>query len=519
MSRSSRMTAFMCGAALPLALVPATPIPSADATRTTDQAAAVVRSSMTSNSLTAPIEFTSMTSEVNSSSNAFAARRKNVAITASALPASATVGQASTIAGTVTAAAATRLRVQQRASGSTSWRTVRTITADRSGHYVFAWTPTSRRAQQFRVLQPAHHDWKAGVSRLLTVRVAAAPIEPHWRSVSLGFEDVVLDSNPAAQRAALRERLDAAHVNRVQLAAGRVEWTAFDWPAYPTVAADGGTDHLGQAIAELTPMANGARRSVALTIDALMPELLKAHPAWTGQSADGSRSHYLPSASALHDGPAGDRIVALARHLALTYRPDQIAITELVFGNETFGPDDRALYRRMTGANDWPRTAGGTIDTGAPAISAWRSAVLYDLLARVRRALDEVTPKVGHRVDLAQDVRVNWTRPAAGRPESGADYPLLGQATDELVLWAYFGTSGHTPADVRRLANALGTARFTVSVGMWAGANEKGVLSDADLLAALRAAAGAASLNVTPQSMLTAAHWRALAEAWPTWPH
>jgi len=144
--------------------------------------------------------------------------------------------------------------------------------------------------------------------------------------------------------------------------------------------------------------------------------------------------------------------------------------------------------------------------------------VIYDLLARIRRALDQVTPQVGHRVSLAQDVRVNWTQPTAGRPESGADYGVLNQSADELVLWAYFGTQGRTPADVGRLTAALGAGRFTVSIGMWSGADETDVLSASQLAAALRAASGARALNVTPQSMLGADDWQALAAAWTSWP-
>ncbi len=519
MSWSSRLAVALCAALLPAGLAPVTTVASTQLAQLVCQVTVSARLSVAVAVIVGLPQLRATAGAVVPPAEPLASKRKAVKISASALPSRATVGQAATIAGVVTAAAATRVRVQQRSANTRKWHTVRTIAPDDDGRYVFAWTPSSRRPQQFRVLQSAHGVWKAGTSRTITMKVNPAPAEPVWHSVSLGFEDVVLDGNVSAQRTALRQRLDAAHVNRVQLAAGRVEWTAFDWPGYPRYAADSGTDHLGQAITDLTPMANGGRRSVVLTIDALMPSLIAANPSWAGQAVDGRRSQYLPSASALHDGAAGDRIVALARYLAATYRPDQIAITELVFGDETFGSADLALYRRMTGARDWPRTRSGAINTSASAISSWRSSVLYDLLARVRRALDEVAVKTGHRVELAQDVRVNWAHPTAGRPESGADYRLLGQASDDLVLWAYFGTNGRTPTDVGRLATAFGSGRFTISIGLWAGADEQSVLSTAQLLAALRAAAGVESLNVTPQTLLTAAHWQAIAQAWPSWPH
>jgi len=507
MSWSTRVLAVVCGVVLPagLAGTPADAIPQEGAVA--GMSVAAVRSPEV-----AALAGLSIVPA------AFAAKRSGVKITASALPHRATVGQASTIAGTVTAASATRLRVQRRAAGSSSWHTVRTITPDHHGRYVFAWTPATRATQQFRVLQSAHGRWKAAASRTVTVAVASAPPSTVTHSVSLGFEDVVIDDAATTAWATLRSRLDAAHVNLVQLAAGRVEWTAFDWASYPGAAADPGTDHLAAAIRALVPRPDGSRRQVALTIDAFVPAMIAANPQLAGRAADGRPSTYLPSATALHDGVVGDRLVAFARELALRYRPDQIAITELVFGDETFGAEDLALYRRMTGARDWPRTASGAIATGAAAIGRWRAAVIYDLLARIRRALDQVTPQVGHRVSLAQDVRVNWTQPTAGRPESGADYGVLNQAADELVLWAYFGTQGRTAADVGRLTAALGAGRFTVSIGMWSGTDETAVLSASQLAAALSAASGARALNVTPQSMLDADDWQALAAAWTSWP-
>jgi hypothetical protein len=506
-SWSTRVLAVLCGVVLPAGLAgmpahAAAPVPSAAGASATPVRSPGVAA-------LAGLSF---------APTALASKRSAVKITASALPHRATVGQASTIAGTVTAASAKRLHVQRRAAGSSSWHTVRTIVPDHLGRYVFAWTPTSRSTQQFRVLQPAHGRWKAAVSPTITVRVAAAAPSMVVHSVSLGFEDVVIDDGAAATWDVLRGRLDASHVNLVQLAAGRVEWTAFDWAAHPTAAADPGTDHLGAAIRALTPRPDGSRRQVALTIDALVPAMIAADPRLAGRSSDGRTSTYLPSATALHDGAVGDRLVAFARDLAVRYRPDQIAITELVFGDETFGTDDLSLYRRMTGARDWPRTPGGAIATDAAAIGTWRAAVIYDLLARIRRALDQVTPQVGHRVELAQDVRVNWAQPTAGRPESGADYRVLSQAADQLVLWAYFGTQGRTAADVGRLATALGAGRFTISIGMWSGADETDVLTAAQLAGALSAAHQAHALNVTPQSLLSANDWQAIAAAWTSWP-
>ncbi|MGC3995150.1 MAG: hypothetical protein QM779_13720 [Propionicimonas sp.] len=446
----------------------------------------------------------------------------------------ATVNLATTIRGTVTpyVASSPDVYVQQRDAGTSTWTTVKRLTLDDSGAYLFAWTPDSTGEVETRVYKPARGDDKAGYSPVVTTAVEAdsedeeAGLPASRHSVSLGIEDIVLDADEqAAHWSALRSDLDEAHVNVLHLSAGRVEWTAFDWAAHPEVAADSGTDHLAEAIAALTPMANGGTRKVDLLIDALVPSWIAADPSIAGVDAKGKRATYTPSASAIHDGEVGDRYVELARDLSVRYRPTEITFSEFMFDNETFGADDLALYQRMTGAKDWPRTRSGAIDEDSPLIGAWRSEVLYDLLARVRQALDEVTDQVGHRVELGTDVLVNWDDPTAGRPDVGDDYDVLYGAVDRIILWGYFGTEGRTPADFGNLGAALQaskvpTERFAVSVGLWSGEDEQSVITPAELAEAVGVAtsAGLTSVNATPVTLMTQAHWDALAGVWTSWP-
>ena len=272
------------------------------------------------------------------------------------------------------------------------------------------------------------------------------PTERH--SVSLGLNSIVVAHHDDVDWAALRTNLDAAHTNVVYLAAGRVEWTAFDWPEHPQAAALPGTDHLALALQELDRLPDGAPRYFGLTVDALVPTWILADPSVAGRQVDGTPSVYAPSATAIHSGPVGQRYVAYAVALAKRYKPMQVTFTELRFDDETFGADDLSLFKEMTGAADWPRDGGGRIDESSPDIAHWRSEVLAGLLGRVRAALDGVTGEVGHRVELGMDVRVNWDDPAAGRPEAGHDYRMLATAADRLELWAYFGTDGRRPEDV-----------------------------------------------------------------------
>ncbi|MEU2200180.1 hypothetical protein [Isoptericola sp. NPDC019482] len=352
-----------------------------------------------------------------------------------------------------------------------------------------------------------------------TMRPAVAPVEEHSVSVDFG---IVTD--PGTDWAAIDRHLDAVGATGVDLNAGRVEFTAFDWPAHPEVAAEPGTDHLSRAARALHETADGTAREIGLIVDAYVPEWIKADPSIAGVSADGRRSPYRASASELATGEVGDRLVEYVTDLGERYDPSRIAVTELFLNHYSFGDDDLALYREMTGADDWPRDADGQIDDDAPELGTWRSEVLAGLLARMRAGLDGVREGRGEQIELAMDVRVDWDDPAAGVPSSGHDYEILLGSADRLVVWAYVGPPDRTPADVERLTGALQTAgydmsRFTMSVGLWAGsadADPPRAIAPGLMGETVEAAAthGITDVNVTPLSHLSDAHWAILGEVW-----
>lgn len=445
----------------------------------------------------------------------------------------ARVGVVSTVSGRVAPVVdASRLvYVQLRKVGASTWTTVSKTVVSSSGRYVGTFTPGSGQKVEVRVYKPGYGGRVAGYSPVVKVTVhpnrsdPSHPAPVRRQAVSLGIENVV---NPQ-DWTGIRSHLDSVHANVVHVAAGRVEWTAFDWAAHPEAAAEPGADHIARVIEELGAMPDGGGRQFDLMIDALVPAWIAKDPSIAGRAVDGKRATYMASATAIHDGAVGNRFVELARDLAIRYKPAQITFSELMFDDETFGADDLALYKRMTGAKDWPRDRQGRIDQHSPKIGAWRSQVLYDLLARVRLALDAAQPKVGHRVDLAIDVLANWENPAAGRPDGGHDYRTLLAAADRIVLWAYFGTAGQEPARIERLTAALRASRltasqYTVSVGLWNTGDgeepEQSVITPQQLSTAVKAAAthDTVSINVTPLTLMTSAHWTALAQVWTTWP-
>ena len=349
-------------------------------------------------------------------------------------------------------------------------------------------------------------------------RPAGLPAE---RAVSLGFEDVVV----ADQDWELwRERLDAANVNVVHLAVGRADWTAFPWDEHPDTESarvrETGRDFVAEAIAALGTAADGSQRSFVLTVDAFVPGWIERDGEVAGIDEDGDHADEFASAAALRNGPVGQRLAELVAHIAETYQPQAVTITELMFDQHTFGIDDHDLFVDMMDAADWPRTDDGEIDTGHPEIARWRSQVVADVVAM----LAEGAHAAG--VEMWADVRVNFDDAAAGRPESGHDYGLLLGAADRLVMWNYFALNDADPDTSAELTQAwqqagLNTARMVVSVGLWAEGDDFGSDGDEVLRPELMAEGLAASVgngvdsvSVTPASMLTPAHWDALAELW-----
>lgn len=338
----------------------------------------------------------------------------------------------------------------------------------------------------------------------------APPAPPAERAVNLGLESVLV---PAAEREAIGRHLAAAGATAANLAVGRVDWTAFVWEAHPDSAADGiaeaEEDQVSAAIASLrTHLGKDVR--LTLTLDALAPRLLEERPDLAGEDLDGERHAEVASVSALEDGEVGGLLVELAGEVCRRYAPQRLALTELFVDTHTFGEADLDSYRRRSGAEDWPRTEDGTVDTAHESLGRWRSEALASLLARVREAI------APHGAELEMDVRAPVEDPAASRPLSGHDYDILLTAADRLAVWNYFGLADQSPRHGARIASQLAEhhpGRFTICTGLWA---EDGTLSPRELGKGLRAlsSAGAPAVAVTPLSLLTDAHWDAIAEAW-----
>jgi len=340
------------------------------------------------------------------------------------------------------------------------------------------------------------------------------------RSLSVDFDTVV---DPTTNWRAIDDRLDQVGATAVDLNAGRVEFTAFDWDEHPDAAAQPGFDHIKRAASALSQTADGAPRPIALIVDAYVPSWIEEEPEVAGVSVDGARSPYQASASQLAEGEVGDRLVDYVAALGARYEPSQIAVTELFLNRYTFGDEDFALFREMTGEQDWPRTPDGQIDEEGATLTAWRAEVLAGLMGRMRAALDEVDGGRGAQIELAMDVRLDWENPAVGSLGSGHDYSVLLEAVDRLVLWAYVYET-RDPAEIEEVtagleAAGLDMSRFTISVGLWVrgpGGDVEEAITPARLVDSVRAAQthGITSVNVTPLRLMSDAAWSALASVW-----
>lgn len=336
------------------------------------------------------------------------------------------------------------------------------------------------------------------------------PPLPAERSVSFGFENIVTD-NPRWEH--FGNHLDRSNANAVAISVGRTDWTAFPWDAHPGSVSSGvsrtGRDYVAEAIEALQPRLGGERR-LTLTIDALAPALIQELPGLAGINPKGKRAGSFLGVDALSTGPAGDRVVELTADICARYGPDRVSITELMFDDYTFGDEDLISYREHTGNADWPRTPNGAIDTANPSLGKWRSEALADLLSRARSAA------AAHGAELDMDVRAPWSDPNGDRALSGHDYDVLLTEADRIVVWNYFAINGSTPEYGAKITKSLKQrfpGRFVMSTGLWA---EDGTVTPAQLESSIAsvARAKADAVSVTPVSMMSQAHWDALARLW-----
>lgn len=327
--------------------------------------------------------------------------------------------------------------------------------------------------------------------------------------IGIGFEDVVAGKRRWSELAA---RIAECGATGVSVGVGRPEWVAFPWSEHAdrvsSQAASGGDLVAGL----LQALQQEADLEVALTLDALVPRMIARTPSLAGRDASGAPSDSFASLTALTAGAVRDSLVELTAEVCARYSPAAVALTELMFDDETFGSDDLKHFQEATGADDWPRTANGSIEIESPEIAEWRSRALASVLGDLR----EVTEPAGVRLDM--DVRAPLKDPAADRALSGHDYDVLLSEADRIVLWNYPGLNSTDAQLIRQTSAHLSNTaqgRFAVSTGLWTEDADGGSpLSAGVMMEHLwsSTAGGAQSVAITPASLMSGEHWRALAD-------
>ena len=352
----------------------------------------------------------------------------------------------------------------------------------------------------------------AATSVVMTSSSSAQSSRPADRMVNLGFEDIVTDDPGHLSR--LAEQLDAVDATAVSLAVGRTDWTAFPSSGNPNAVSGAvaatGRDYVAEAIKAVGTSAGERKRDIVLTIDVLLGRSLEEDPSLAGRNAAGQRSSSFASVSALRNGEAGERVAALASEVAERYRPTAVDLTELMFDDFTFGADDLDDFNATTGLKDWPRNSSGSIDAADAHLRTWRSEAVADIVRKVRAAVEP------YGVRTETDVRSPLVLAAGDRADSGHDYDLLLKQLDRLHIWQYVGLNDAAAPPTKELVRAMNRRagwRMSLSLGLW---SSEGVITPERLGRELRDAArgGAASVSVTPASLMTDEHWEVLKKAW-----
>ena len=316
-------------------------------------------------------------------------------------------------------------------------------------------------------------------------------------------------------RDATRKLLDRPLIrmgDAVGIGAGRTEWTYFRWAGHEDRWSNHQKGERKDLLLEATQDLHDKGFKVVAFVDLYAPKWIEAHPGAGAIQADGARHPEQVSLMELAEGEFGNLVVDMIRYVAAHYPVDAIDVTEMVYRHTSFGPADLASYQRAAGRAAWPRDWRGRVDIEDPSVWQWKCALLEEFAARAAAAAHE-SGKL-----LYLDVGASWKDLRRNGKDHGHDYLRLQRIADRLVVWDYYALEGLPPSAsrelARRLAATLEPGRWSLSIGLW-GRDGK-TISPQDLDAALEAAVegGARHIWVTPDDLVTDAHWNAILRDW-----
>ena len=318
-------------------------------------------------------------------------------------------------------------------------------------------------------------------------------VKPAALTVGIGYESV---SSDEVDWPGIRERLDRAGVDAVNVSVGRADFIGFPAEGEQEYWASGVEQGQDRVEEILDTLQEGSDRRVGLTVDVLAPRIVEQDDDYKAVFADGKPAEDFPSAVALHRGEVGDRVVEMCGATATRYSPDYIVLTELI-GEAFFSEADEQLYRDMTGEDGFPRDAEGNIHIADNTLNDWQSDIIVGVIERCRDAAG---------VQVEMDARVNFDEPGSNRFESGHRYEDILATGSDLSLWAYTALVDESPDAISDVATGL-TERFspeeldriTIAVGLW------GDLSNREVETSLRSGEGLSTVSYTHLTLPTKA--------------
>lgn len=319
--------------------------------------------------------------------------------------------------------------------------------------------------------------------------------------------------NSQAEAPAIETRLRNANVNLVGLSAGRVEWAYLNWRDHPEYVSSSvkisGVDTLAADSARY-----GQFAEINAVIDVFSPNYLKANPDKAAINALGQRNPNLVGTMELVEGNYGKLLLQMVDYIATNYpNVNSISLTELSYRLDGYGPDELASYQAYSGNKNWPRQSNGQITIDDPSISNWRSHIMDVYLDKL------VAISHAHGKKFYLDVSLNWNNISNEANQGGANYKLMLQHIDKLIVWGYYYLENIPPEFLTTAAQFLtryGPDRIIMSIGMWGPNNST---MPADLLARGIQASIKGGMNaiwITPSIMLDDTSWKVIAQLWST---
>jgi len=347
-----------------------------------------------------------------------------------------------------------------------------------------------------------------GSGGLSNLGLPGVPAGPPIHAVHIEFGDYDLKGS---QQATIDSNLAQTKVNLISLTAGRVEWNYFKWPAHPeywsTDVTTSGTDFLATDSAHFKQYGK-----IDAEIDVLSPNYIKAHPTAAAVDASGNTSADMVGLIELTQGTYGKLLTNMVTYIASNY-PDvnSISITELIYRNDGYGPDEKASYLQFSHQGDWPHNPDGTIAIDNSSIVQWRSQILGTFLGK----LAAIAHAHGKRLYL--DVSSGISSNNQFTNGSGVQLDSMLQKVDKLVVWCYYYLDGNSPDTMKTTAQYLhkyGSNRIILSIGLWGPNNS---VMDSNMLQQGIQAAQLGNMQnmwVTPSTLMEDSHWQVLQNIW-----